>query len=112
MAIAGDLGFNPLTDELTDKNGKKFKLQPPKGEELPARGFDAGEDTYQSPPADSSKVSVQVDPKSKRLQLLEPFDKWNGKDLEDMRVLIKIKGKCTTGKLMISNLDHFLIDKI
>jgi aconitate hydratase len=96
LAIAGDLRFNPLTDELTDKNGQKFKLQPPSGDTLPAKGFDPGVDTYQAPPTDGSKLKVDVDPNSNRLQLLAPFDKWNGKDFVDFPVLIKIKGKCTT----------------
>jgi aconitate hydratase len=39
---------------------------------------------------------VDVDPNSNRLQLLSPFDKWDGKDLTEMLVLIKVKGKCTT----------------
>lgn len=96
MAISGELGFNPETDELTAVDGSKFKLESPYGDELPAKGFDPGQDTYQPPPKDSSSVKVQVDPKSKRLQLLTPFDKWSGKDLEDMVVLIKVLGKCTT----------------
>ncbi|GFO33109.1 aconitate hydratase, mitochondrial [Plakobranchus ocellatus] len=96
LAIAGDLTFNPLTDELTGKDGKKFKLKSPYGDELPQKGFDPGQDTYQAPPADSSSVAVDVSPQSQRLQLLQPFDKWDGKDLEDMVVLIKAKGKCTT----------------
>jgi len=96
LSITGRLDFNPLADELTASDGSKFKLQPPSGDELPQRGFDAGEDTYQPPPADTSSVPIDVDPKSNRLQLLHPFDKWNGKDLTDLRVLIKIKGKCTT----------------
>ncbi|KAF8561086.1 hypothetical protein P879_07032 [Paragonimus westermani] len=96
LALAGDLSFNPLTDELTDANGKKFKLQPPTGDTLPQRGFDPGQDTYQPPPPDASGVTVKVDPKSQRLQLLAPFPKWDGRDLENMLVLIKIKGKCTT----------------
>jgi len=75
---------------------KKFKLQPPKGEDLPKNGFDAGEDTFQQPPEDGSSVQVSVSPTSDRLQLLEPFNKWDGKDYEDLQVLIKIKGKCTT----------------
>lgn len=102
LAISGDLGFNPLTDELTGKDGKKFKLQPPVGEELPQKGFDAGEDTYQKPPEDGSNISVDVDPKSNRLQLLTPFEKWDGKDLEDLQVLIKIKGKCTTDHISMA----------
>jgi len=62
----------------------------PYGDELPTRGFDAGEDTYQAPIADSSKIQVAVDPKSTRLQLLEPFARWSGQDLKDLRVLIKV----------------------
>lgn len=96
LSIAGTLEFNPLTDELTGSKGEKFKLKDPSGDELPSRGFDPGEDTYQPPPTDGSNVNVDVDPKSQRLQLLEPFDRWDGKDLTDMTVLIKVKGKCTT----------------
>ncbi|XP_022672753.1 aconitate hydratase, mitochondrial-like [Varroa jacobsoni] len=96
LAIAGRLDFNPLTDELTGSDGKKFKLKAPVGDELPRAGFDPGQDTYQAPPADGSNVKVDVDPKSQRLQLLSPFSKWDGKDLIDMVVLLKAKGKCTT----------------
>lgn len=96
LVLAGDLGFNPLTDELTGADGKKFKLQPPTGDTLPKKGFDAGENTYQAPPANKSKLDVKVEKTSQRLQLLEPFPVWDGKDLTDMPVLIKIKGKCTT----------------
>lgn len=96
LALAGDLSFNPITDQLTDANGKKFKLKPPSGDTLPQRGFDPGQDTYQAPPSNGSSVRVDVDPKSNRLQLLEPFDAWSGKDLVDLPILIKIKGKCTT----------------
>lgn len=96
LSIAGRLDFNPLTDELTGADGKKFKLEAPFGDELPQKGFDPGMDTYEAPPSDGSKVRVDVDPKSQRLQLLNPFDTWNGKDLTDMTVLIKVKGKCTT----------------
>lgn len=70
--------------------GKEFKLSNPFGAELPAKGFDPGQDTYQAPPADGSSVSVIVDPNSKRLQLLEPFKAWNGKDLENLTILIKV----------------------
>ena len=96
LSIAGTLDFNPLTDELTGSKGEKFKLEPPSGDGLPSRGFDPGTDTYQAPPSDGSSIGVDVDKKSQRLQILEPFDKWDGKDLTDMLVLIKIKGKCTT----------------
>lgn len=73
LVFAGRLDFNPATDELTGADGKKFKLKTPYGDELPKRGFDAGENTYQAPPVDGSHLKVEVNPKSQRLQLLAPF---------------------------------------
>ncbi|KAJ1982443.1 Aconitate hydratase mitochondrial [Dimargaris cristalligena] len=102
MAFAGDLGFNPETDSLTGSDGKPFKFSPPNGNDLPPRGYDPGMDTYQAPPAERSNVEVKVDPKSNRLQLLEPFKKWNGKDYENVPVLIKAKGKCTTDHISMA----------
>lgn len=96
MILSGDLRFNPVTDSLTAADGSQFKLEAPSGDYLPERGFDPGMDTYQEPPKDGSALKVDVDPKSARLQLLEPFQPWDGKDLVDMPVLIKAKGKCTT----------------
>jgi len=96
LTLAGTLDFNPLTDKLKAADGSEFVLDSPYGDELPQRGFDAGEDTYQAPPADGSGVAVDVSPTSDRLQLLSPFSRWAGTDLEDMRILIKVKGKCTT----------------
>ncbi|EPB74451.1 aconitate hydratase [Ancylostoma ceylanicum] len=93
MAISGRLDFDPRKDELTAADGSKFVLKPPVGEALPKKGYDRGEDTYQP---SSMSGEVQVDPSSQRLQLLQPFNKWDGKDLEDMVILIKVKGKCTT----------------
>lgn len=81
MVFAGDLTFNPEKDFLEAPDGTKFKLEPPRGEELPQKGFDPGENTYQPPAKDGSSVKVQVNPKSDRLQLLEPFAAWDGKDL-------------------------------
>jgi aconitate hydratase len=69
-------------------------LDAPFGDELPKKGFDPGEDTYEAPPADGGKLKVDVDPKSERLQLLEPFDVWAGKDLIDLTVLIKVPFYC------------------
>jgi len=96
LTLAGTLDFNPLTDKLTAADGSELSLSEPFGDGLPANGFDPGEDTYQAPPADGSSVNVDVSPTSDRLQLLTPFDKWIGTDLVDMRILIKVKGKCTT----------------
>ncbi len=95
-ALAGRLSFNPLTDTLTNDKGERVKLEPPTGVELPPRGFDPGDSGYVAPAADSSKVQVVIDPKSDRLQALSPFAAWEGKDLLDMPVLVKAKGKCTT----------------
>jgi len=96
LTLAGTLDFNPMTDSLKCEDGSDLKLAEPYGDGLPTRGFDPGEDTYQAPPADGSGVTVDVSPTSDRLQLLSPFDKWIGSDLTDMRILIKVKGKCTT----------------
>ena len=96
MAFGGDLRFNPMKDSLVGTDGKPFKLSPPHGDELPSRGYDPGQDTYQAPPKDRSAISVVIDPKSSRLEKLTPFAKWNGKDSENLPILIKVKGKCTT----------------
>jgi len=96
LTMAGTLEFNPLTDTLTAEDGSELSLSDPFGDGLPANGFDPGEDTYQAPPADGSGVIVDVDPASDRLQLLTPFDRWIGTDLTNMRILIKVEGKCTT----------------
>ena len=96
LTMAGSLDFNPLADKLTAADGSEFSLESPFGDSLPETGFDPGEDTYQHPPADGSQVEVDVSPTSDRLQLLTAFDSWIGTDLTDMRILIKVKGKCTT----------------
>ncbi|KAJ1026442.1 hypothetical protein NDA13_003822 [Ustilago tritici] len=96
MAFAGRLTFNPMTDSLKGADGKEFKFSAPTGKELPPRGYDPGNNTYQDPPKDRSSVQVAIDPKSDRLQKLEPFKPWNGKNPTDCPVLIKAKGKCTT----------------
>jgi aconitate hydratase len=96
MVFAGSMTFNPMTDSLTGADGKEFKFTDPSGKELPPRGYDAGENTYQAPPADRASVNVIVDPKSDRLQLLNAFKPWDGKDPKNLPVLIKAVGKCTT----------------
>jgi len=96
MAFAGTLNFNPVTDTLTAANGKTFKFEFPKGEQLPAKGFDAGRDTFLAPLSDGSKIAVNINPKSDRLQKLDSFDEWDGKDFIDFPILVKVKGKCTT----------------
>jgi aconitate hydratase len=96
LALAGTLGFDPRTDSLTNDAGEEVRLEPPSGQALPDAGFDPGEDTFQAPPADGGHVEVVVDPQSERLQLLEPFEPWDGQDYERLPILLKAKGKCTT----------------
>jgi len=96
LAFSGDLRFDPSRDSLTTPDGREFRFQVPKGDELPVRGFDPGVDTYTAPPADRSKIQMEVDPRSDRLQLLSPFAPWDGKDVLLAPILIKVKGKCTT----------------
>ncbi len=102
IAIAGDLGFNPMTDTLVNEQGQTVRLEPPTGDELPKKGFDVKDPGYLAPAKDGSKVEVKVDPGSDRLQLLEPFKAWEGKDLTRLRLLIKAKGKCTTDHISMA----------
>ncbi len=96
LALSGSMSFNPERDTLKNEKGEEVKLDPPSGDELPKNGFDPGKSGYVPPAEDGSKLKVAVDPKSDRLQLLEPFKPWDGKDLKNLRVLLKASGKCTT----------------
>ncbi len=97
LALGGRLSFNPLQDELTAADGTKFRLEPPKpAAEVPKEGFKIPEGIFITPPENSDDLEVIIDPNSKRLQRLEPFSKWDGKDYEDIPIIIKAKGKCTT----------------
>lgn len=102
LSLAGDLRFNPLTDSISTPSGKKVLLAEPSGSELPANGYLTGEDTYQAPPTDRSSVVVSVDPNSQRLQLLEAFPAWDGKDFDCLPILIKVLGKCTTDHISMA----------
>jgi aconitate hydratase len=102
VAISGRLDFNPVTDTLTNQNGEQVKLDEPKGSELPAKGFDVEDNGYQAPAEDGSAVQVIVSPTSDRLQLLEPFSPWDGKNITGAKLLIKAEGKCTTDHISMA----------
>jgi aconitate hydratase len=102
LAIAGDLTFNPLTDTLMNENGEAVMLDAPTGYELPILGFAVEDAGYQAPAADGSSVEVKVAPNSSRLQLLDPFAAWEGTDLNNLKLLIKAKGKCTTDHISMA----------
>ncbi|MEY3557395.1 MAG: aconitase [Actinomycetota bacterium] len=96
IALSGRLDFDPSVDTITAPDGSQVKLDAPRGDILPANGYNEGEDTFTAPPADGSGVTVAVSPTSDRLQLLSPFGAWNGKDYIGLPVLMKAQGKCTT----------------
>jgi len=97
LALGGRLSFNPLKDDLIASDGTKFKLEAPKpAPEVPKEGFMRPEGIFIAPPENSDDVKVLIDSNSKRLQLLEPFSKWDGKDFENIPIMVKAKGKCTT----------------
>lgn len=102
LAIAGDLGFNPLKDKLINEDGEEVMLDEPTGAELPERGFAVEDAGYQAPAEDGSSVQVKVDPKSERLQLLDPFAPWNGENITNAKLLIKAFGKCTTDHISMA----------
>ena len=100
MGLGGSLRFNPLTDPLVDADGNEFMLQPPtEAPEVPPTGFDPGNNMYVEPPEDGSDVEVRVDPTSNRLQVLEPWEAWDGNDFEDVPILVKTEGKTTTDSI-------------
>lgn len=102
IALSGQLGFNPLTDTLTNKDGEEVKLDPPTGYELPPNGFDVEDNGYQAPAEDGSGINVVVNPESERLQLLTPFKPITRDQMQEMRILIKAKGKCTTDHISMA----------
>lgn len=102
FAIAGTLKFNPMTDKLMNEDGKMVELEEPKGLDFPVNGFSVEDNGYQAPAEDGSHVNVIVDPKSDRLQLLDPFPAFSGDDLKGMKLLIKARGKCTTDHISMA----------
>jgi aconitate hydratase len=102
IAISGDLGFNPLTDTLINNKGEAIRLTAPHGDELPSNGFAVDDNGYQAPAADGSGVQINVAADSSRLQLLENFPIWDGENIENAKLLIKAKGKCTTDHISMA----------
>ncbi|MGA0966267.1 MAG: aconitate hydratase [Flavobacteriaceae bacterium] len=102
IAISGRLDFNPITDSLLNEDGEAIKLDPPHGLELPPKGFDVEDNGYLAPEEDGSSVEVIVRPDSERLQLLSPFQPWNGDNIVGVKLLIKAKGKCTTDHISMA----------
>ncbi len=102
IAISGDLGFNPKTDSLLNNLGEEVKLEEPTGWELPPKGFEVDERGYIEPDEDGSNVEVIINPKSKRLEKLEPFSPWDGKNITGAKLLIKTFGKCTTDHISMA----------
>jgi aconitate hydratase len=96
IALSGRLDFDPRVDTITAPDGTEVTLDAPEGNILPAKGYDPGVDTFTAPPADGSKVVVEVSPTSDRLQLLQPFNAWDGNDYIELPILMKAQGKCTT----------------
>ena len=101
-AIAGRLSFNPLKDKLLNEKGEEVMLDEPKGYELPPRGFSVDDPGYQAPAENGKGVQVDVSPDSQRLQLLSPFPAWEGTDLTGLKLLIRVKGKCTTDHISMA----------
>ena len=97
FALSGKLSFNPLTDELVGESGESFKLDPPKeAPEVPPKGFDVGNPAFFAPPENGSAIDIAVDPDSERIELLKPWEPWDGEDYVDLPVLMKTSGKTTT----------------
>jgi aconitate hydratase len=102
FTIAGSLTFNPITDKLINEDGQEVMLDEPTGMELPEKGFEVEDPGYQAPEDDGYRTEVVVREDSERLQLLEPFTEWDGNDIRGLRLLIKVKGKCTTDHISMA----------
>ncbi|MGH7386658.1 MAG: aconitase family protein, partial [Candidatus Rokuibacteriota bacterium] len=96
MAFGGTLEFDPVHGTIPGPDGKPFRFTAPEGEELPAQGFVRGEEGFEAPAADGDRVQVAIAPNSERLQLLQPFPRWDQRDFGELPILIKTKGKTTT----------------
>ncbi|WP_269685511.1 aconitate hydratase [Flavobacterium lacustre] len=102
LAISGRLDFNPITDTLINDNGEEVRLTAPFGDELPKKGFAVEDAGFQAPAADGSGVQILVSKTSDRLQLLAPFEPWDGKNIMGAKLLIKAFGKCTTDHISMA----------
>jgi len=102
IAISGRLDFDPMNDTLINEDGEEIKLEEPMGIELPTAGFEVEENGYVAPREDGSSVEVIVKSDSERLQLLDPFTPWDGKNITGAKLLIKAFGKCTTDHISMA----------
>jgi aconitate hydratase len=102
IAISGRLDFDPFNDTLINEDGEEVKLEAPTGIELPEKGFDVEDNGYVPPKANGNEVKIKVSPESKRLQLLTPFEPWDGNNLNGAKLLIKAHGKCTTDHISMA----------
>jgi aconitate hydratase len=102
LSVAGKLTFNPITDTISNENGEEVKLMEPRGDELPKNGYEVKDAGYQEPAQDGFSIQVAVKPDSDRLQLLSPFNPWDGKDIKGAYLLIKVLGKCTTDHISMA----------
>ncbi|MGQ9818446.1 MAG: aconitate hydratase [Candidatus Kapaibacteriales bacterium] len=102
FSIAGTLKFNPMKDKLINENGEEVSFDDPNGYELPPRGYDVKDLGYEPPAEDGSDIEIKINPNSERLQLLKPFEEWDGNDFMGLRLLIKVKGKCTTDHISMA----------
>jgi aconitate hydratase len=102
FAIAGTLDFDPTTDYLTNEKGEKVMLDVPSGFDLPEKGFDVEDPGLILPSSENQGIEISVDPNSDRLQLLTPFEPWDGNDLQGLKLLIKARGKCTTDHISMA----------
>ena len=102
MSIAGDLCFNPVMDLLENEDGKQVRLDDPSGIDFPIRGFAVEDNGYQPPTENGRDIEVIISPESERLQLLVPFEPWDGQNMTGMNLLIKTMGKCTTDHISMA----------
>lgn len=102
LAIAGSLTFDFTKDTLVNEHGEEVRLDAPTGDMLPATGFVPDPDGFVPPAEDGSGITVAIDPGSSRLQALTPFAAPKTEDFRDLRLLLKVRGKCTTDHISMA----------
>ena len=96
MSLSGRLDFDFTNETLTNSKGEEVKLEEPIADELPEEGFVASIEGFSAPLENNKDSSISINPLSDRLQILEKFEKWDGRDYIELPILIKAHGKCTT----------------
>lgn len=96
LALSGDAGFDPENDSLTGADGTPFRLTPPAPPALPEAGLEKPARAETSSSGHAEDTEILISPDSERIELLQPFPSWDGREIKNLPILVKTSGKTTT----------------